>query len=153
MTITNISNGFRATGLYPYNPDAIPEEAFAPSALSELPNPTNSENIGILPDESEEQETSTVNVVDSDESGIDSENLPLSLLSKNNPNAETPQKTDIQSTTCEIHELLPNPKFKIVATASRKKSLNYRAQEVTKDLFGNSATNSRSQSVIWSEIY
>lgn len=145
MTITNISNGFRATGLYPYNPDVIPEEAFAPSALSELPNPTNSENIAVLSDESGEQEISTANVEDSDGSGTDTENLPLSLLSKNNPNAGTPQKIDNQSTTCEIHEFLPTPKFKVVATAPRKKSLNYRAQEVTKDLFDDSATNSTSQ--------
>ncbi|CAK1586662.1 unnamed protein product [Parnassius mnemosyne] len=82
MTITNVSNGFRATGLYPNNPDAIPEEAFAPSALSELPNPANSENIAVLSDESGEEEVSTANVEDSDGLGTDIENLPLSLLSK-----------------------------------------------------------------------
>ncbi|KAH9642692.1 hypothetical protein HF086_014389 [Spodoptera exigua] len=145
MTITNISNGFRATGLYPYNPDAIPEEAFAPSALSELPNPTNRENIAVLSAESGEQEISTANVEDSDGSGTDTENLPLYLLLKNNPNAGTPQKIDNQSTTCEIHEFLPTPKFKVLASAPRKKSMNYRAQEVTKDLFGDRATNSTSQ--------
>lgn len=36
MTHDNIVNGFRATGLYPYNPDAIPEEAYAPSVLTEI---------------------------------------------------------------------------------------------------------------------
>lgn len=145
MTINNIANGFRATGLYPYNPDAIPEEAFAPSLLSELPNPTNSENIAALSYEPEEQDISTANVEDSDGSATDTENLPLSLLSNaNNPNAETPHKIDNQPTTCEIHEFLPTPKFKVAASAPRKKSLNYRAQEVTKDLFGDKA-NSTSQ--------
>lgn len=149
MTINNISNGFRATGLYPYNQDVIPEEAFAPSALSELPNPTNSENIA---DESGAQEISTANVEDSDGSSTDTENLPLSLLSKNNPNAGTPNKIDNPLTTCEIHEFLPTPKFKVKSTAPRKKSLNYRAQEVTKDLFGDSATKEtktpKSESVV-----
>ncbi|CAB3226678.1 unnamed protein product [Arctia plantaginis] len=41
MTHTNIVNGFKATGLYPYKPEAIPEEAFAPSVLSEIPYPQN----------------------------------------------------------------------------------------------------------------
>ncbi|CAG2054953.1 unnamed protein product [Timema podura] len=39
MTYGNIISGFRATGLYPFNPDAIPEEAFAPSLLTESPDP------------------------------------------------------------------------------------------------------------------
>ncbi|CAB3262426.1 unnamed protein product [Arctia plantaginis] len=36
MTHSNIINGFRATGLYPWDPSSIPEEAFAPSMLTEL---------------------------------------------------------------------------------------------------------------------
>lgn len=36
MTPSNIINGFRATGLYPWDPSSIPEEAFAPSVLTEL---------------------------------------------------------------------------------------------------------------------
>lgn len=35
MTQENITNGFRATGIYPYDPNAIPEEAYAPSALTQ----------------------------------------------------------------------------------------------------------------------
>lgn len=34
MTNSNITNGFRAVGLYPFNSDAIPEEAFGPSVLT-----------------------------------------------------------------------------------------------------------------------
>lgn len=36
MTQENIINGFKATGLYPYDPHAIPEVAYAPSALTQL---------------------------------------------------------------------------------------------------------------------
>lgn len=107
----------------------------------QIPNPTNSENIAVLSDESWEQDISTANVEDSDGPGTDTENLPLSLLSKINSITETPHKIDNQSTACEIHDFLPTPKFEVKATAPRKKSLNYRAQEVTKDLFGDSATN------------
>ena len=116
------------------------------SSLSELPNPTSSENIAVLSAESREEEISTVSIEDSDGSGTDTENLPLSLLLKNNPSTETSDETDNQiKPTCEIHEFLPTPKFKVNKTAPRKKSLNYRAQEVTKNLFGNNATNSTSQ--------
>ncbi|KAL0821830.1 hypothetical protein ABMA28_005237 [Loxostege sticticalis] len=37
MTHNNIVNGFKATGLFPFDPQVIPEEAFAPSVLSEIP--------------------------------------------------------------------------------------------------------------------
>ncbi|CAH0727259.1 unnamed protein product, partial [Brenthis ino] len=37
VTQDNIKNGFRATGLHPYNPNAIPEQAFAPSILTQRP--------------------------------------------------------------------------------------------------------------------
>ena len=33
MTVDNISSGFKATGIHPYNPRAIPNEAYAPSEL------------------------------------------------------------------------------------------------------------------------
>lgn len=31
-------NGFRATGLFPFDPNSIPEDAYAPSLLSEIQN-------------------------------------------------------------------------------------------------------------------
>lgn len=34
MSIANIQSGFRATGIYPFKPDVIPESAFSPSELS-----------------------------------------------------------------------------------------------------------------------
>ncbi|XP_049881771.1 uncharacterized protein LOC126377842 [Pectinophora gossypiella] len=37
MTQSNIANGFKATGLYPLDPDVIPEDAYAPSIVTERP--------------------------------------------------------------------------------------------------------------------
>lgn len=37
VTARNIMSGFRATGIYPFDPHVIPEEAFAPSAVTEAP--------------------------------------------------------------------------------------------------------------------
>ncbi|KAJ2951388.1 hypothetical protein O0L34_g13531 [Tuta absoluta] len=151
MTISNITSGFRATGLYLYDPDAIPEEAFAPSALSELPNPTSNENVAGMSAGSREQEISAAPVEASDELGTDTENVPLSVISDNNRSNKTPRKIDDQmKTNCDIEEFIPTPKFKVNKTAPRKKSLNYRAQKVTKDLFGDKATSSTSQITVTS---
>ncbi len=39
MTPTNITSGFRATGIYPYNRDIFPHEDYAPSMVTDRPNP------------------------------------------------------------------------------------------------------------------
>ncbi|KAL1268662.1 hypothetical protein QQF64_034025 [Cirrhinus molitorella] len=39
MTPRNITSGFRSTGIFPYNREIFPEEAFAPSIVSDRPNP------------------------------------------------------------------------------------------------------------------
>ncbi|KAI4800772.1 hypothetical protein KUCAC02_007070 [Chaenocephalus aceratus] len=39
VTPRNITSGFKSTGMFPYNRDISPEEAFAPSMLSDRPNP------------------------------------------------------------------------------------------------------------------
>lgn len=50
MTHGNIVSGFRATGLYPYNPNAIPAEAYAPSVLTQ--RSTEQDNVSTLNDRS-----------------------------------------------------------------------------------------------------
>lgn len=62
MTVANITSGFRATGIFPFNPSAIPEEAFAPSILSRR---------------TVEQDSS------SDESDMPLSSLRLKLIAKN----------------------------------------------------------------------
>ena len=42
MNMVNIFGGFRATGIFPFNPLAIPPEAFGPSKTSSLVSLTNS---------------------------------------------------------------------------------------------------------------
>lgn len=41
MSAENILSGFRATGIWPFNPNAIPEAAFAPSVLTHRALPDN----------------------------------------------------------------------------------------------------------------
>ena len=39
VTPQNITSGFKSTGIFPYNREIFPEEAFAPSMVSDRPNP------------------------------------------------------------------------------------------------------------------
>ena len=39
MTIENISSGFRVTGIYPFDPNVHTQEDFAPSLVTDRPNP------------------------------------------------------------------------------------------------------------------
>lgn len=49
MTPLNITSGFRATGIYPFRPDIIPESAFAPSLITAKDPSENVENKGSNP--------------------------------------------------------------------------------------------------------
>lgn len=42
MTPTNITSGFRATGIFPFNRDIFPEEDYAPSMVTDRANPEQS---------------------------------------------------------------------------------------------------------------
>ncbi|KAJ8945036.1 hypothetical protein NQ318_019031 [Aromia moschata] len=44
MSISNIQNGFRSTGIYPFDPQVIPENAFGPSTLTHKQQPIESTN-------------------------------------------------------------------------------------------------------------
>lgn len=147
MTHDNIVSGFRATGLYPFNPDSIPEIAFAPSALSELPNPMSNERAADVRKESSSSDS-------------ESENLPLSMLrASTRQSASKPgtskttglkQGTTQASVKSPFQQLLPTPKNKTIKSAPRKKALNYRGQEVTKDLFSTSAKTASITSTVTS---
>ncbi|ROL23530.1 Pogo transposable element with KRAB domain [Anabarilius grahami] len=50
-TPNNIQSGFRVTGISPYNRDVFPEDAFAPSYVTDRPNPVPTANLVAVPDE------------------------------------------------------------------------------------------------------
>ena len=68
LTISNITSGFRATGIYPFNPAAIPEAAFAPSLVTEEKPSTS-----ILAVESAKEDffTSAAGVASADSENVD----------------------------------------------------------------------------------
>lgn len=53
MSSQNLQSGFKATGIYPFNSDILPDEAYAPSMASHRPNPEdNSEDNNNIPSNS-----------------------------------------------------------------------------------------------------
>ncbi|XP_046975196.1 uncharacterized protein LOC124541384 [Vanessa cardui] len=168
MTHDNIVNGFKATGLYPFDPEAIAEEAFAPSALTELSIPASSENVIASTSHDIVQKTNITHIAGLNENSVsesesDSDNIPLSVLRTRSvtPTPSQLKAFDINDENCKssykeipavdplvnqasntiaakspFQTLIPTPKiFKINTSAPRKKALNYRGQQVTKDLF------------------
>lgn len=96
MTLSNITNGFRATGIWPFNRSIVPEEAFAPSLVTQQD-------------------------YDSDD------DKPLSVRI-----AAAQKRSPFQ-------KMMPTPRKKkknVKATAPRRKTINYKAQRLTRNLFG-----------------
>lgn len=140
ITPENIINGFRATGLFPLNPDAIHHSAFAPSLVTqrEMPNNIQEEN-------HEQSDADSVAEEDVDDSS-DEENIPLSILARRVnliPEHSSPEKKQ-DAVNKSFDELLPTPINKKDEVKTRKKAINYKAQQVTRDLFNSAIQTSAS---------
>lgn len=110
MTIANITSGFRATGICPYDKDILPFEAFAPSLPTERPPPNEAEDL----------------VATETESEYDSDDLmTLSALK---------QKLKKQSEN-SFSEVLPSPDLVKKRSVSKRKAINYKAVEVKRAIF------------------
>ncbi|KAG5891239.1 hypothetical protein JTB14_004354 [Gonioctena quinquepunctata] len=151
MTLENIVNGFKATGLYPINPEIIPEHAFALSIPTERPAPAEQDqDIAAL---GSTNLNDSLNAIDD---GFSAEDLiPLIQLSS--------QQHIIENKTVELEELapeqqsgdgdvnksftqlLPTPTMKLKPKSNRRKALNYKAQAVTNDLFNPQLSTTRLQ--------
>ena len=107
MTLTNVTNGFHATGIWPYDRTAIPEEAYAPSLV-------------------------THQDYDSD----DDKPLAVRLATLSSQNGNKIQKQAQKSSP--FQEMMPTPhKIKNKKSAApRNKAINYKAQQLTRNLFG-----------------
>lgn len=163
MTPSNIMSGFRGTGIYPFLPDAIRPEFFAPSDVTERPD----EQCDDLRDEPSTPETSqplpSANIVDlshfpelpsddEDDEMIDdgatvnelSPILPTNELSTATPcEIPPPQETPAPQGTPAPQETTANVSFTQILTTPkvttgkqrRRKALNYRGTQVTRELF------------------
>lgn len=105
MSPENLMAGFRATGIYPFNPSAIPEVAFAPSILTEKKQ-TNDQRIEDLANSSDESNYEMKMASDdSDSEWSDSDLVPLSVyrsvLKVSSSRFSSPPKVDSkESSSC-----------------------------------------------------
>jgi hypothetical protein len=140
MTPGNITNGFEVTKIYPFDPNAIPEDAFAASLQSHLPQPQ------VEPLQINVEGTLNRSTSDSDDNS--DLNVPLATVRNqiiHQENEVDPDNTLHQS----FQELLPTHLNKVPdkKKKTRRKALNYKAQNVTTNLFNQEEpTCSRSQS-------
>lgn len=168
MTPSNIISGFKATGIFPFNPDVIPESAFAPSLIThveELEQAQNVEEDVTKPSTSMANSnkkapkktkiqakrvrsysgsSSDFSVHDTSSDNISSEDEDL-IQKIAELSGKTKQKMvtstpekDEPDTSFKGMGLLITPEIKL-ATRKRKPAINSKAQEVTKDLFSASA--------------
>jgi hypothetical protein len=159
MTTRNIMSGFRATGIYPFDPHVIPEKAFAPSAVSEAKEERQPATSVIRNQNTAELNKRSLtprndgSLSDSSDTEDDDHSLS-SLLATIPPKAQSTakQKTSKSTENSPIQNdnasesdkpvTPPTPFSAFLSTPKRKspqritrKALNYRAQKIEASLF------------------
>lgn len=135
LTQNNTISGFRATGIFPFNPAVIPLEAFAPSEVtrnletSSRPENNGCASCGISDSSSEDTLSST-----SDDSIHEQNDKTLSIQTATPSLApQTPSSSGTRSTH-SFSEILKTPEVRKTRMV-RKKALNYRGQKISRELF------------------
>ncbi|CAH1364933.1 unnamed protein product [Tenebrio molitor] len=155
MTPSNIKSGFRATGLYPYDPNAIPEEAFKPSIASELPVPEQAEPLATsTPTTTSKLRTTSpqpgpsglstfkhtrAHVLSTDE--VDS--VEAALIGDDeddDTNANLSEDEEEDAGSQSFQDLLPTPIKKTRKVTNRRKAINSRAVVLKRTLFDKKET-------------
>lgn len=153
LTPANIKSGFAATGIYPFNKDAIPEIAFAPSTVTNQDNVSHNESecprlsLSPKPSTSGLQNKKTKrrreSSDDSSDTGSDTlltldddDDLSDANSSDSNMDNEGTAEPDSNRMNVSFQELLNTPDETVTKRVrTRKPALNCKAQVVTKDLF------------------
>ena len=129
-TPANAVSGFRASGIYPFNPNIFPETAFAPSPVSERPNPGTTTPI----------EIPNPNPAESIHFPIPNSTTTTPVQIQNPATPPPPQEKS------PIETLLPTPK--IIRKVSTRKSMNSKATLVSRDLFNSKASVQSTSGVV-----
>lgn len=123
-TPVNVSAGFRATGIYPFDRNAIPESAFTPSELTrhvtaETPALTH-----------EPQPVPTLA-----RKKVAGQLLSDDARSTSDDFSVSDEPTDAEQLQTSFKDTIPTPEMRAKNGRNRRKAINYRAVEVTTELF------------------
>lgn len=158
MTQGNLVSGFKATGIYPFNPLAIPEEAYAPSSITERPEPTAEINTNVT---SNKQTSRQMQIDDllAQPSTSGTQNvkrhakkhrrkLPPDIsgsydLSMHSISSHTSLEEDVKLLNSSFHEVLPTPEKIRKTTRTMKPAINSRGVLLNKKLFDDMKTEAK----------
>lgn len=163
LTPVNIKAGFEATGIYPFDPEKNPEEAYAPSLPTQQSAP---EVLTYSVSQSTDKQLSTSSShvsIAYDESDDD---IPLSRLCEVKYQSSQADKRNVASIISNTHacrqdneprisfnQILKTPqKSSNTTSAPRKKAVNYLALEVTSSTFQNKENKSQLSNIASSSI-
>ncbi|KAI4461312.1 hypothetical protein MML48_5g00008797 [Holotrichia oblita] len=154
MTPSNIKSGFRATGVYPFNSEAIPEVAFAPSSVTnqdQVREPEDQQENNVeMPSTSQEEIPSSAGpstsglqkkrLSDTSDDSSRAEDSSFSLHDESSNNGHNSEEEAGQDVTTDPNmsftDMLQTPDEAVTtAKKHRKPAINSRAQVITKDLF------------------
>lgn len=161
MTSMNIMRGFEATGIYPYAPEKIPDEAFLPSTLTERPENVTLEELADEFDPDDPEEIQMVTQSDGNDSeirlrnsketpgpssiaGPPSNETPGPSLIPNPPpqHSNSPETSRSSDDSPPFSSVLPSPHLPPPKKRQTKKAINYKATLLTRKLFDNENTPS-----------
>lgn len=144
ITPSNVQSGFRATGIYPFDPHVIPEEAFGPSVVSQAVEGREASVEGTRrddasPDSSETEDdprmSSLLETVPLENQSSTEQAAPHCSSTENFTRVETDRTPDqTQTTPTPFSSILSTPKRKYPPRV-RRKALNYKANVITTSLF------------------
>lgn len=142
-TPRNVSAGFRATGIFPFDPSAIPEQAFAPSEMTRRDNEDDNGSIEqiTLQSISNEKVQEMTQVLAQEQSKRDIKKTTRKRMYSSESSSEASEVISLhdESSDAELEtsfqDILKTPEVKKKPVQNRAKSLNYKAVVVSKALF------------------
>jgi len=152
MTISNIQSGFKKCGIFPFDCDAIPDHAFAPSDVTNIASiGENEQELSVQPSTSAQVVVEELSHTQQPSTSVDMPSQPLAVQNASlyDPSTTMHEKSPEPATSSDVisppsalstsfSSIMSTPaasSIKKKKRVQRKKSINYRATVISKTLF------------------